>query len=229
MQYHQNIVYVTWRRKDPWHKWTDTIIQWHETENDSRDILKNTDIERLNGKDISLLFLGLLYLGLLEETSKQSAARGLPMSGASSLPTSLQKFQASNATLSPSLLIPGSPTAEAYCAPLAPWAGRADSKFNNKTRTGNRRIFSTETPREDVKRVGLGLLYRRRKEEGGSRGWGWGPEHDRHEWKESAGWKGEKEKGKRKKKKKKEKFAVGFSLQVASGALLPLLCSFFSC
>lgn len=52
-------------------------------------------------------------VGLLgEERSKQSAALGLPMEGASSLPTSLQKFQASKPTLNPSLPIPGSPTAE---------------------------------------------------------------------------------------------------------------------
>lgn len=54
-----------------------------------------------------------LMVGLLgEERSKQSAALGLPMEGASSLPTSLQKFQASKPTLNPSLPIPGSPTAE---------------------------------------------------------------------------------------------------------------------
>lgn len=45
--------------------------------------------------------------------SKQSAKRGLPIPG-DSAPTSLQKFQASRASLRPSLLIPGSPTAEMY-------------------------------------------------------------------------------------------------------------------
>lgn len=43
--------------------------------------------------------------------SKQSAALGLPIFGAS-FPTSLQKFHASKATPSPSLRIPGSPTAD---------------------------------------------------------------------------------------------------------------------
>lgn len=45
--------------------------------------------------------------------SKQSAKRGLPIPGASA-PTSLQKFQASRASLRPSFRIPGSPTAEMY-------------------------------------------------------------------------------------------------------------------
>ncbi|KAF9688041.1 hypothetical protein SADUNF_Sadunf02G0155700 [Salix dunnii] len=55
----------------------------------------------------------------LPQRSKQSAALGLPIPGAS-WPTSLQKFQASKATLKPSLLIPGSPTAVSCLAPETP-------------------------------------------------------------------------------------------------------------
>jgi hypothetical protein len=45
--------------------------------------------------------------------SAQSANLGLPILGASK-PTSLQKFQASNATLTFGLFIPGSPIADTY-------------------------------------------------------------------------------------------------------------------
>ena len=45
--------------------------------------------------------------------SAQSAILGLPIWGAST-PTSLQKFQASNATLTFGFLIPGSPIADMY-------------------------------------------------------------------------------------------------------------------
>ncbi|KAJ6338194.1 hypothetical protein OIU76_007799 [Salix suchowensis] len=64
------------------------------------------------------------------ERSKQSAALGLPMPGAS-WPTSLQKFQASKATLKPSLLIPGSPTAVSRLAPETP----STITFTNKNTT----------------------------------------------------------------------------------------------
>lgn len=65
------------------------------------------------------------------ERSKQSAALGLPILGAS-LPTSLQKFQASKPTLSPSLLIPGSPTAEALSLTLAEETQKSSSNFAMK-------------------------------------------------------------------------------------------------
>uniref|UniRef100_A0A6N2LNY9 Uncharacterized protein n=1 Tax=Salix viminalis TaxID=40686 RepID=A0A6N2LNY9_SALVM len=66
----------------------------------------------------------------LPQRSKQSAALGLPMPGAS-WPTSLQKFQASKATLKPSLLIPGSPTAVSRLAPETP----STITFTNKNTT----------------------------------------------------------------------------------------------
>lgn len=48
-----------------------------------------------------------------QNKSAQSASLGLPIPGASK-PTSLQKFQASNATLTLALFIPGSPIADTY-------------------------------------------------------------------------------------------------------------------
>lgn len=69
-------------------------------------------------RDSLLWNLALLLCLCLPEMSKQSAALGLPIPGAS-MPTSLQKFQASKATLRPSLLIPGSPTADSSRATAA--------------------------------------------------------------------------------------------------------------
>lgn len=56
-----------------------------------------------------------IFIPMIKGQSKsaQSASLGLPMLGAS-IPTSLQKFQASNPTLTSGLSIPGSPMADMY-------------------------------------------------------------------------------------------------------------------
>lgn len=59
--------------------------------------------------------------------SAQSANLGLPILGASK-PTSLQKFQASNATLTFGLFIPGSPIADTYFFAAAAAAVDDDDK-----------------------------------------------------------------------------------------------------
>lgn len=81
-------------------------------------------------KDPLLLILSFLLNLESLERSKQSAALGLPIEGAS-LPTSLQKFQASKPTRRPSLLIPGSPTAEPF---FAKETQEGNSKFAMKNK-----------------------------------------------------------------------------------------------
>lgn len=91
------------------------------------------------------MFLCQVVFGL-PERSKQSAALRLPMWGAS-WPTSLQKFQASKATLKPSLCIPGSPTAEAWlcCSADTREALNTRSTFSSNT---NNVVFSIAIPGE---------------------------------------------------------------------------------
>lgn len=94
----------------------------------------------------------LLRCLFLLERSKQSAALGLPMPGAS-WPTSLQKFQASKATLKPSLLIPGSPTAVSPAAPETP----STTTFTKKNTT--RKWVSMAIPRWVLSALETELTY----------------------------------------------------------------------